>query len=227
MSERSRAGLALLLLVPAPSIGVWVGLEGDPGAVGRAVWLFSKVWLFGFPLVWWRWVEAESFRRSPLRRARDLWPGLWTGLGIAASILIAPHCVDASILHTEELRRNAIEAGFSEPLQYIVLASGLTLVNALLEEFVWRWFVFTRSEVLFGKAGGVLASAVFFTIHHGIALRAHFEPWIVGLGCLGVFIGGCVWSTLYLRTRSIWPGYLSHVCADVAVFVVGWKLLFG
>jgi uncharacterized protein len=45
------------------------------------------------------------------------------------------------------------------------------------------------------------------------------------LGSLGVFAGGAVWSHLYLRTRSIWPGYLSHALADVAVFAVGAQII--
>ena len=43
---------------------------------------------------------------------------------------------------------------------------------------------------------------------------------------LGVFLGGCAWSWLYLRYRSIWPGYISHIIADIAVFGVGWMILF-
>jgi membrane protease YdiL (CAAX protease family) len=41
-----------------------------------------------------------------------------------------------------------------------------------------------------------------------------------------VFIGGCVWSWCFLRFRSIWPGYVSHVIVDVAVFAVGYLILF-
>jgi hypothetical protein len=43
----------------------------------------------------------------------------------------------------------------------------------------------------------------------------------------GVFIGGVIWAWLYSRYRSIWPGWISHVLADIAVFGVGWWLLFG
>jgi membrane protease YdiL (CAAX protease family) len=42
-----------------------------------------------------------------------------------------------------------------------------------------------------------------------------------------VFTGGAIWSWLYVRYRSIWPGYLSHAIVDVAVFAVGWWIIFG
>jgi membrane protease YdiL (CAAX protease family) len=46
------------------------------------------------------------------------------------------------------------------------------------------------------------------------------------LGSLAVLAAGACWSFLYLRYDSIWPGWISHVVADVAVFAVGWQLLF-
>ena len=44
---------------------------------------------------------------------------------------------------------------------------------------------------------------------------------------LGVMIGGLVWSWMYMRYRSIWPGWVSHAIVDVAVFGVGAWVLFG
>jgi membrane protease YdiL (CAAX protease family) len=46
------------------------------------------------------------------------------------------------------------------------------------------------------------------------------------LGSAGIFVGGLTWSWLYRRYRSTWPGYVSHILADAAVFVIGWLLLF-
>ena len=66
-----------------------------------------------------------------------------------------------------------------------------------------------------------------FTAHHIIAMSVYLGLLLTALGSLGVFIGGVEWAWLYLRYRSIWPGWISHVMADVAVFSIGWMLLFG
>ena len=66
-----------------------------------------------------------------------------------------------------------------------------------------------------------------FTAHHVIVLVAQFDWPIALLGSLGVFIGGATWSWLYLRYRSIWPGYVSHAIADAAIFIIGYRLIFG
>ena len=39
-------------------------------------------------------------------------------------------------------------------------------------------------------------------------------------------LGGMAWSWCYVRFGSIWPAYVSHAIVDVAVFAVGWDLLF-
>jgi membrane protease YdiL (CAAX protease family) len=99
-------------------------------------------------------------------------------------------------------------------------------INSMLEEYVWRWFVSTRCEVLMPRRLAVMAAGLLFTLHHIIALDVYFDWRIVVLGSVGVFIGGTTWSWLYLRYRNIWAAYVSHVFADVIIFAIGWKLLF-
>jgi membrane protease YdiL (CAAX protease family) len=98
--------------------------------------------------------------------------------------------------------------------------------NSLMEEYVWRWFVFRKCEVLLGGPAAVVVSALAFTAHHVVALAAQFNWGVTLLASLGVFIGGAAWSWLYLRYRSIWPGYVSHAIVDVPIFVIGYWLIF-
>jgi membrane protease YdiL (CAAX protease family) len=73
----------------------------------------------------------------------------------------------------------------------------------------------------------VPATALLFTLHHIIALAAYFDWRITLIGSAGVFTGSVIWSILYLRYRSLWPAYISHIGADVAVFLIGAWLIFG
>ena len=47
-------------------------------------------------------------------------------------------------------------------------------------------------------------------------------------GNVAIFLvaGGVIWSWFYLRYRHIWPGYVSHVLADVAIFIMTWIIVF-
>jgi len=76
-----------------------------------------------------------------------------------------------------------------------------------------------RAAIVFSAAG--------FTVHHIVATSLYFSPGVVALISSGIFVGGCIWSWLYVRYDSIWPSYISHVIADLAVFIIGYRLIFG
>lgn len=71
-----------------------------------------------------------------------------------------------------------------------------------------------------------MASALGFTLHHIVALQVYFAWHVTAIASLGLFVGGAIWAWLYLRYSSIWPAYLSHAIVDVAVFAIGYKLIF-
>jgi membrane protease YdiL (CAAX protease family) len=71
-----------------------------------------------------------------------------------------------------------------------------------------------------------VVSAICFTLHHIIAMQVYFSWLVVVIASLGVFTGGALWSWCYLRYRSIWPGYISHAIVDIAIFAIGYRLIF-
>lgn len=225
---RRLALIALLLLVPAPSLGVAAAmvLEATSGTtLGKAAYVAAKLWILAMPLWWLMFVERRPWSLSPVRRG-GLGTGAALGVLIAFVIIAAYLLLGDRLVEPGSMRRMAAANGLDDPVAYAGLALYLTLINSLLEEYVWRWFVFRQCERVMGSVAAVIAAAALFTIHHVIALAAQ-QSWTVALlGGTGVFIGSCVWSWCYARFRSIWPGYLSHVIADAAVFFVGWHILF-
>jgi len=127
-----------------------------------------------------------------------------------------------------DVRTKAKQAGITSPKIYLGGALYFTFINALIEEYVWRWFVYKKCEVLVSGTKAVLLAAMLFTLHHIIALAAYTADWgVVILGSVGVFIAGAVWSWCYLTYRTLWSSYISHILADLAIAIVGWHLLFG
>ncbi|MGE3164015.1 MAG: lysostaphin resistance A-like protein [Planctomycetota bacterium] len=222
--DRQRAWLALALLVPAPSLGALFLLWIWPGALGSAIWGVSKVWLLAFPLLWWRFVDKQRWSASPVRNG-GLRVGAASGVVIAGAIAVTYIGFGEALVDPARLRTMASKNGLDQPATYLGLAVYLSFVNSLAEEYVWRWFVFTKCEKIMPRGAAVVAAGVFFMIHHTIALAAQFGWEITILGSVGTLIGGVAWSFLYLRYRSVWPGYVSHVLADLAVFAVGWDIL--
>ena len=224
--SRMSAVLALLLLVPAPSLGVYIAMmaaQGQP--LGWTAYALCKVWIIALPVLWLVFVDKGKLSLSPVRQG-----GLRFGLGLGALMLLAilvTYHFAGDLIDIEQLRRSNAANGLDTPVRFLLLVIPLTLVNSLLEEYVWRWFVFRKCEALIGGVPAAFAAGLLFTVHHVFALKAQTTWEITALGSLGVFLAGTLWSWCYWRFRSIWPGYLRHALADVGIYIVGWMMLFG
>ncbi len=229
IKAKQSALLALLLFAPAPSIGVAIALHGAPGAAGSLLWAFAKLWFLLGPALWFLLKERQPLSWSPLaagQRFAGISAGLATGFVMAAGIVAAYLLFGKNQFDPAPMRELLSTAGLTSPERYLLMAAYWTLFNSVVEEYAFRWFLYRQSERQVAPFGAVLLAAFLFTVHHSIALSA-YVPWhLNALASLGVFAAGVIWSTLYARFRSIWPGYVSHLLADVAVFAVGYDILF-
>jgi len=217
---------ALLLLAPVPSLGTAAAMIWMPGPVGQTVFMTAKIWLLALPFYWHLAIDRCKPALSPVRPG-GLGTGVLTGIAAGALIGLAAWFFGIFDMDMSSLAGEIDEMGLDTPRAYLLGAVGWTFANSLMEEIVYRWFVFTRAERLTGKASAVLISAAVFTAHHVVALSTYL-PWgLTALASLGVFLGGVLWAALYCRFRSIWPCWISHIIADVAIFAVGWEVLFG
>ncbi|VGO17134.1 hypothetical protein PDESU_05729 [Pontiella desulfatans] len=224
---RRRAVISLLLLVPAPSVGVLFGMMLYPdAAIGRAVFMFSKVWLLLFPAVWFLGVD----RHLPAKGKTD--PGgykMGLGSGLFISVFVAG---SACLLGTQWIdgdffKEMMKEVGLDHKPLYLGAAAYWILINSVLEEYVWRWFVVRQFEKVLSRMGGIVASAICFTIHHYLAMQLYFSSTVAAICSFFIFIGGVWWSWMFVRYKTIWPGWLSHALVDIAVFGTGYWLIFG
>ena len=222
--ERS-ALLALALLVPAPSIGAAFGLVLFPGTLGSVVYGLCKVWMFALPALWWLLIDKQRPSLSPARLG-GFGPAIMLGVAISAIIFAAYFTVGVDLIESDTIKAVAAQNKLTDPATYLALCAYLIFINSVLEEYVYRWFIFRKCEHFMPAWAAVLVSAACFTVHHVIALKAQMNWTVTIIGSAGVFTGGAVWSWLYLRYRSVWPGYVSHAIVDVAIFILGYKLIF-
>jgi len=224
--KRRRALTALALLAPVPSLGVASAMIFFPGPAGQTVFMAAKIWMLAFPFFWYLMVEKGAPSWSPPRHG-GLGVGLLTGLAAGTIIVLAAQVFGVFDMNMSDLAGEIDEMGLTTPRAYLLGALGWTFGNSLMEEIVYRWFIFSQCERIMPRFAALLASAAVFTAHHVVALSTYL-PWhLTALASTGVFLGGVIWSVLYSRYRSIWPGWFSHIIADIAVFGVGWVLIFG
>ncbi len=227
MSANSqKALLALLLLVPAQSIATVMFFWWSETPTGKFVFVACKLWMVLLPVVWLKFVDRSPLSWSPPKLGGF---GIAIALGMAIAVLIFAALAVASHLgaiHSDKIASRAAQTGLNHLSAYLGGAICWITLNSLLEEYIWRWFIFEKLEILIGGKLAVIAAALAFTTHHVIVLAAQFNWQITSLGSLGVFFGGVIWSWLYLRYRSIWPCYVSHAIVDAAIFAIGYWLIF-
>lgn len=225
--NRKKAILALLLLVPVPSIGVFSAMVLFPNSpTGAGIFAFCKLWLFAFPALWYRFAEKGKFSLSPPKEGGFLL-GFVSGILISVAILSFYLLAGARLLDRSLIMDKVEKMGLASPARYIGAAAYWILVNSVLEEYVWRWFVVRQLQSLVSRIPAILCSALFFTLHHIVAMLVYLSPLTVVLCSAGIFIGGAVWSLMYIRYKSVWPGYLSHAIVDLCIFTIGASIIFG
>ncbi len=226
MKSAHRAVLALALLLPAPSLGVAFGMIWFPDtALGATVFALSKLWVFALPVTWLIMVDKKPLSWSPPKLGGFGIAAL-LGVGMSAAIILVYAVIPDETLNADRLRTAVLAVGLGSPGKYLAGAAYWIAVNSVLEEYVWRWFVVRQIGTIATARVAVVGSAAAFTVHHIVAMQVYLSWPIVALAATGIFLGAATWSWCYVRFQSVWPGYLSHAIVDVAVFAVGYTVLF-
>ena len=166
--------IALALLVPVPSVGTWLAMVAMPGSFGQAVFAAAKIWVVLVPLAWLVLVERKR-PRIPGPSGRGMLAACVSGTGIFVIIAVAYWLLGSRWIDADSVRERAHEAGLSTPTRYLVGALYWCTINSVLEEYVWRWFVFTRLERLLPRYVAAAGSGLLFTLHHIIAVDVYFD----------------------------------------------------
>ena len=217
--------LALLLIIPLPTLSILFSLEISQGLPGNLVFILTKILMITIPIYWYFKLEERNISWSPVKQKNDLYVGFGFGIAMSLTIGIA-WLIFGSQIDQVALRELLKGNGLTNPIIFLGVTIYWICVNSLLEEFVFRWFIFEKFEVKVGSNYALYLSATAFTLHHTIAMLYMFPISLTILASVGVFIGGLLWSWLYLRYRSIWVVFLSHAIVDVMMFGIAGIILF-
>jgi len=228
---KTKAALALALLVPAPSLGVLCGMIWFPDAMlGKVLFSATKIWILALPVAWW-WIFYKGRKTTATSHSEPFSKGIIASIiaGVAILVLIvgAYAWLGDRLIDKEFFVGKLRDVGLGDKRLYFGAMMYWILVNSLLEEFVWRWFVTERFAKLVRPVAAVVLSALCFTLHHTLAMSVYLSPFANAAASVGVFAGGVIFSWLFVRYKSIWPPYIAHVFADITIFGIGYVMLFG
>lgn len=225
-NSRPSAALALILVVVLASLGI-VARFYLPGIAGQLCFVLTRLWILALPIIWVQQVDQGKLSFT-FPRHQDLVMGSGLGLLMFSLIIGGYGFIGQQLIDPSTVQESARQIGLGDWQIFAAFAVYFTLINSLIEEYIWRWFVHQKCEELISGWAAVGLAALCFTLHHIVALHAYVQnPQVVMVGSLGVFLAGALWSWWFLRFRSLWSCYISHAWADLAIALVGWRILFG
>ena len=226
-NEKRRALIGLALVGIAPTVSVVTGFALKAGMIAAFVFVLTKMWMFGLPAYWY--TKVEGGERSYSMPEHGGWMvSTLLGIGMAVVIAIAYFILGDMVLRDEDLYEILDPFGLTVPWKLALGILFWIFINSVLEEYVFRWFITSKLEQLVGgKWLPILLSASIFTLHHTIALAFFIDPLGNALASFGVFVGGVIFSWIYVQYRSVWVAWVAHAIADVAIFAIAWHMIVG
>ena len=224
--QNSVIPLALVAFVPTISI-LFTLTYNDDEFTSQIFFIICKLWLLLAPAYWYLRFEKNSPSWSlPSRDGMAI--GGISGI-IMSIIIIVMWLLLGDTLDTESMISELESTGLTNIRMYIAGMIYWIFLNSLLEEYVFRWFVTIKSIELLGSENrAIILSAILFTLHHAIALHYFgFIWWQTVMASFGLLSAAAIWSWLYVRYRSVWVCWFSHAICDVAVFGIGYLIIFG
>jgi len=138
---------------------------------------------------------------------------LLTTLLVLVSLALAPLLHDPAPYR--ELFQLTVLPWGSTGSGFALFAVYTLVVHAPFEEIFWRGVVLDPARP------SVAGNAAFFYLLHAL-------PMVIVLGAKGLLFAlpagaaGAIWAFVTIRTRSLWPGLVSHWGADAMILVGMW-----
>ena len=223
--QNSVIPLALVAFVPTISI-LFTLTYNDDEFTSQIFFIICKLWILLAPAYWYLRVEKNSPSMSLPSRDGMAVGGI-SGI-IMSIIIIVMWLLFGDTLDTDSMISELESTGLTKIRMYIAGMIYWIFLNSLLEEYVFRWFVTIKSIELLGSENrAIIFSAILFTLHHAIALHYFgFIWWQTVMASFGLLSAAAIWSLLYVRYRSVWVCWFSHAICDVAVFGIGYLIIF-
>ncbi|MFI3250659.1 MAG: CPBP family glutamic-type intramembrane protease [Eubacteriales bacterium] len=186
-----------------------------------------KVLLFvGIPLGYSYFTKDPFYRPLFALDKKALALAMGLGFGVIAVILGAffalGELLDLSAVVGELESAMAVTAE-----NFIAVALYIAIFNSFFEEFFFRGFAFFQLKKYYSRTTAHVISSTLFSLYHVAIIAFWFDLWVFVLCLVGLVVGGVIFNLLDESTHSIYPSWLTHACANLALNSIGMMLFYG
>jgi len=199
----------------------WALAAAAPAIVGLVFWaagfihpaILAYHGLCGVA-VWRRRARVRALLRTD--RSTAAWTA-GTTLAIAVCLAAAPF-IHSPAPYRDLFRRTLLPWGDPAGM-FAMFAAYTMIVHAPLEEIFWRAVVMDPETP--APRNTILGNAFTFYLLHAVPLGMVLGP--LGLAAaVPAGAAGAVWAFVTIRSRSLWPGLVSHWGADGLILAGMW-----
>ena len=193
--------------------------------------IFTKSFTLLAPFFFWKklnlpssWKYFSKHLGLQNNRTRNLVAGTLVGIlmgaGIIASFEFLPEALQRETLSRIALKIETLHI----KKNFWLYALLLSFAHSLLEEFYWRFFLFTAFKKYLPRFRHFLV-ALAFSLHHFVVTIFYFDFKLGFILGWGVFVAGYIWTKLYEKENSLGAVWISHIIADIALMSFGFRAL--
>ncbi|GEK91646.1 CPBP family intramembrane glutamic endopeptidase [Alkalibacterium kapii] len=222
----NRKSIILILMVTLSAVGMSI-IDGYIQLPYLYKSIFKLVLFSLIPMgYFFRYKEEHNqLKKLFVFKKSDLKSALLLGIGVYIVIMLA-YFVLQNFIDLSSIR-DSLTTGIGVTADnFLLVAIYITLVNSLLEEFFFRGFAFLILKENTGRLFAYVFSACLFALYHVGMTSGWFHWGIFLLAMIGLFVGGCIFNYLNEKSESIYPSWLVHIFANLAINTVGF-ILFG
>lgn len=218
--EKGMLGLAIALPILG-AYGYFVVFSESTGT--RLLYLGVKVMMIGLGIFAWR-RHAWRLRDALVKEKKEIAAGFALGALCAGTIFLSVWMFWGELLGAKTEVAGKV-ASLVSLTWFMPIAVVFSVAHAFFEEWYWRGFVVRALERYMRPAYAIILGALAFAGHHIIVLSQMFSWHIVVLGSVGVWCGGVMWGVWRHKTGSLLAPWIAHMCADLAIFYIGFLII--
>jgi membrane protease YdiL (CAAX protease family) len=107
---------------------------------------------------------------------------------------------------------------------FVFVALYIAVCNSFLEEFIFRGFGFIGLSAKIGEKAACIFSAICFALYHITMMIGWYSFELTALIIFALFVGGVILNVLDSRCKTVYPAWIVHIFANLAINTIGMNL---
>lgn len=113
---------------------------------------------------------------------------------------------------------SVVELSKGSLINLLIIDFHIIFINAFVEEFFFRGFIYNNLKTIKFASG---ISSLLFAIYHTFMLFSWFNPFLGVASLIVLFVVGFIFVKLNEKTKNIYPSWIIHMSANLALNICG------